>query len=142
MYHQTRLHSTPLHFANLLEGLMSTELMPINQKLKHSALVNILENEQQYQLQVIAPGLQKEDFKIDIENGKLSISFEHKDTTTEKQEKWIRQEFKMESFKRSFTLNEKIDASAIQAVYENGILNVRLPKKENEAVKIHSIAVQ
>jgi HSP20 family protein len=142
MYHKTRLHSTPLHFANLLEGLMSTEMMPINQKLKHNTLVNILENEQQYQLQVIAPGLQKEDFKIDIENGKLSISFEHEDATTEKQEKWIRQEFKMESFKRSFTLNEKIDASAIQAVYENGILNVRLPKKENEAVKIHSIAVQ
>lgn len=142
MYHKTRLHSTPLHFANLLEGLMSTEMMPMNQKLKHNALVNILENEQQYQLQVIAPGLQKEDFKIDIENGKLSISFEHTDATTEKQEKWIRQEFKMESFKRSFTLNEKIDASAIQAVYENGILNVRLPKKEKEAVKIHSIAVQ
>jgi HSP20 family protein len=142
MYHKTRLNSTPLHFANLLEGLMNPELTSTEHKLKHNALINILENEQQYQLQIVAPGLKKEDFKIEVENGKLSISFEHEDATTEKQEKWIRQEFSMPSFKRSFTLNEKIDASAIQAVYENGILNVRLPKKENEAVKIHSIAVQ
>jgi HSP20 family protein len=142
MYHKTRLHSTPVHFANLLEGLMNPELTSTEHKLKHNALINILENEQQYQLQIVAPGLKKEDFKIEVENGKLSISFEHEDATTEKQEKWIRQEFSMPSFKRSFSLNEKIDSSAIQAVYENGILNLRLPKKEKETVKSHSIAVQ
>jgi HSP20 family protein len=142
MYHKTRLHSTPVHFANLLEGLMNPELTSAEHKLKHNALINILENEQQYQLQIVAPGLKKEDFKIEVENGKLSISFEHEDATTEKQEKWIRQEFSMPSFKRSFSLNEKIDSSAIQAVYENGILNLRLPKKEKETVKSHSIAVQ
>ena len=142
MYHKTRFHSAPVQFANLLEGLMNPEMMSMDHKLKQNALVNILENEQQYQLQVVAPGLQKEDFKIDLENGKLSISFEQEETATEKQDKWLRQEFSMKSFKRSFTLNEKIDASAIKAVYENGILNVSLPKKEKEAVKTHSIAVQ
>lgn len=142
MYNKTRFHSAPVHFANLLEGIMNPEVMSMDHKLKQNALVNILENENQYQLQVVAPGLKKEDFKIDIENGKLSISFEHEDATTEKQEKWIRQEFKMQSFKRSFTLNEKIDASAIKAVYENGILNVSLPKKEKEALKTVSIEVQ
>lgn len=142
MYHKTRFHNAPVHFANLLEGLMNPEMMSMDHKLKQNALVNILENEHQYQLQVVAPGLQKEDFKIDLENGKLSISFEQEETATEKQDKWLRQEFRMKSFRRSFTLNEKIDASAIKAVYENGILNVSLPKKEKEAVKTHSIAVQ
>lgn len=142
MYHKTRFHNAPVHFANLLEGLMNPEMMSMDHKLKQNALVNILENEHQYQLQVVAPGLQKEDFKIDLENGKLSISFEQEETATEKQDKWLRQEFSMKSFRRSFTLNEKIDASAIKAVYENGILNVSLPKKEKEAVKTHSIAVQ
>lgn len=142
MYHKTRLHSRPVHFSNLLEGLMNPELSSTEHKLKHNALVNILENEQQYQLQIVAPGLKKEDFKIEVENDKMNISFEQENTNTGIQEKWIRQEFSMSSFKRSFSLNEKIDSTAIQAVYENGILNVHLPKKEKEAVKTHSIAVQ
>jgi HSP20 family protein len=142
MYNKLRMHS-PLHFSNLLEGLMSnemtnTECRPYNR----SASVNIRENAEQYEILLVAPGLQKEDFKIDVDKNLLHISFEHKEESKESDEKWLRQEFRMSSFKRSFNLNEKIDTAAIKATYDNGILSVSLPKKEKEEVKPLSIAVQ
>lgn len=93
---------------------------------------NIFESASAYQLQIVAPGLKKEDFNVAIDKNLLSISFEHKDELNEadKDGKWLRTEFKLRSFKRSFTLNEKIDTANINAKYENGILTVALPKKE------------
>ena len=138
MYNKTRFHNAPVHFANLFEGLMNPEMSHV----KHQVSANIAENASQYELHLVAPGLKKEDFKIDVDKNLLSISFEHKEENKASDEKWLRQEFKIQSFKRSFSLNEKIDVAAIKAVYENGILNVILPKKEKEEAKAVSIAVQ
>lgn len=138
MYNKTRFHNAPVHFANLFEGLMNPEMSYV----KHQVSANIAENASQYELHLVAPGLKKEDFKIDVDKNLLSISFEHKEENKASDEKWLRQEFKIQSFKRSFSLNEKIDVAAIKAVYENGILNVILPKKEKEEAKAVSIAVQ
>lgn len=142
MYNKTRFHNAPVQFAHLLEGLMNPDLSFNDYKSKQNAMVNIRETADQYELQLLAPGLNKEDFKIDVDKNLLTISFEHKEESKETDQKWIRQEFKMSSFKRSFSLNEKIDAAAIKATYENGILNVSLPKKEKEEAKAVSIAVQ
>ena len=92
--------------------------------------VNIHETADGYHLELIAAGRNKEDFKVNVEKDLLTIAFEKKEVTENKDYKTIRKEFSLNSFKRSFSLDEKIKADAIQAKYENGILKLYLPKKE------------
>jgi HSP20 family protein len=92
--------------------------------------VNIHETSDSYHLELIAPGLKKEDFKVNIEKGLLTISYEKKDESENKDYKTRRREFNVTSFKRSFSVDDKINAEGIQAKYENGILKLFLPKKE------------
>ncbi len=92
--------------------------------------VNIHETTDGYHLELIAAGRNKEDFKVNVEKDLLTISFEKKELAENKEYKTIRKEFTLNSFKRSFSLDEKIKADAIQAKYENGILKLYLPKKE------------
>ena len=97
-----------------------------------SVPVNIMETDKSYELHVVAAGLKKEDFKLNIDRNILNISFEQKEENKEQPQegKWLRKEYRMRSFKRSFTLNDKIDATKISAKYADGILNITLPKKE------------
>lgn len=106
------------------------------------APVNINEDEQGYHLEVNASGRNKEDFKLNVENGILTISYEKKAETENKAQKTIRTEFSFSSFKRSFSLDEKINADGIEAKYENGILKVFLPKKEEVKIIPKNISVQ
>ncbi len=94
--------------------------------------VNVKENENEFLIDVAAPGLKKEDFKVHYDNGRLSISSEKKNEFEEKKgEKITRREFSYQSFQRSFTVAENIiDAEKIAASYENGILHLSLPKRE------------
>lgn len=109
---------------------------------KTLAPVNINENEQGYHLELNVPGRNKEDFKLNIENGVLSISYEKQEQAENKALKSVRKEFSYSSFKRSFGLDEKINAEAIEAKYENGILKIFLPKKEEVKVTPKQISVQ
>lgn len=106
-----------------------------------TAPVNIKETDNAYELHVIAPGLNKEDFKINIEDSVLKISFEHDDEQKEQNGKWLRSEYRHRSFKRSFTLNDTINAEGITARYNDGILNVVLPKKETTEKTAKDITV-
>lgn len=92
--------------------------------------VNIKEVKDAYQLEVAAPGMEKADFNIKLEQNILTISAEKKEETKEENEKQIRKEFSYKAFKRSFTLDDKIEAGNISAKYENGVLKLELPKKE------------
>lgn len=97
-----------------------------------SPSVNIVEQDANYTMQLAAPGLEKTDFTIRIENDYLVISTEKK---TEKEEtgdkgRFTRREFNYNSFKRSFLLDDNINREGISASYENGVLNITLPKKE------------
>jgi len=92
--------------------------------------VNICENADAYQLEIAAPGLEKSDFNLNLDKNILTISSEKKEENKEENSKLIRKEFSYKAFKRSFTVDEKIDAANISAKYENGILKVALPKKE------------
>ncbi|MCW3091319.1 MAG: heat-shock protein Hsp20 [Ferruginibacter sp.] len=104
--------------------------------------VNILENANAYQLEVSVPGLEKADFNIKLDGNLLTISADKKETVKKENEKVIRKEFGNKAFKRSFTLDEKIEASAIDAQYENGILKLNLPKKEVAKVTTRDITIQ
>lgn len=95
-----------------------------------SPAVNISENKEGYSLEVAAPGLKKEDFKVDIDNNTLTISSEIKSEKEEKDERYTRREFSYSSFKRSFYLPETVSNDKISAKYENGVLNIFIPKKE------------
>ena len=96
---------------------------------KDSAPVNVKENDNSYLIEVAAPGFEKADFKINLDQQILTISAEKKNQVTEEGEKTIRREFSFESFSRSFNLGEEINPDTIEAKYENGVLKVYLPKK-------------
>ena len=83
-----------------------------------------------------------QDFKINVENGLLTISFEKKEETENKGYKTIRREFSVTNFKRSFTLDEKVNAEAIEAKYEDGVLKVFIPKKEEVKIAAKQISIQ
>lgn len=94
--------------------------------------VNVRDTEQQYEIDVIAPGCNKEDFNIRVDDNVLMISSSFKEEHTDKNEQkgWMRNEYIRRSFSRSFTLDETVDVNKINADYSNGILHLRLPKNE------------
>ncbi|MCC4213250.1 Hsp20/alpha crystallin family protein [Leeuwenhoekiella parthenopeia] len=99
--------------------------------------VNILENEESFEVAVAAPGKTKADFNIELDNDVLTISAEAKSEseTTEKSGRFTRKEFNYSTFKRAFSLPDTVDSTKISANYENGVLNILLPKKEEAKVQ-------
>jgi HSP20 family protein len=97
--------------------------------------VNILENKEDYKVSLAVPGMKKEDFNIDVEGNMLSISCEKEENTEEKEEQFTRKEYNYTSFSRSFTLPEGVNKEKIEAKYEDGVLKLVLPKRE-EAKKL------
>ena len=98
--------------------------------------VNIKENDDEYTIDVAAPGMKKNDFNIEIDDDILTISAEAKNENEEKEENYSCKEFSYNSFNRSFTLPEfKVDTEKIKAKYNDGILNVIIPKKEEAKPK-------
>jgi HSP20 family protein len=91
--------------------------------------VNIYETDEAFQLEMNAPGRDKEDFKISVEDDVLTIGYEKKQEGETASQKTVRKEFSFESFKRSFNLGEQINAENIHAKYENGVLKLQLAKK-------------
>ena len=91
--------------------------------------VNIKEVGDGYSVEVIAPGFEKADFKVNVDSNVLTISAERKTEEKSQIDKQIRKEYSYRSFKRSFTIDDKINATAIEASYVNGVLRLNLPKK-------------
>lgn len=97
--------------------------------------VNITEHKDEYLVALAVPGMKKDDFKIDVDGNMLTISSEMEESKEEKDKKFTRKEYNYSSFSRSFTLPEEINKEKIDAKYENGILKISLPRKE-EAKKL------
>lgn len=92
--------------------------------------VNIVDGEDEYRIEVAAPGLDKNDFNVNVDNNVLEISSEKEVKNEDKDENYVRREFSYSSFSRSFTLPEGTDADKIKATHKDGVLQVSIPKTE------------
>lgn len=126
---------------NLFDELISNVPATLAREFNFNVPVNVHETSDAYHLEVVAPGLKKEDFKVNLEKGTLSVSYEHKTESENKDYKTHRREFAVKSFKRSFSVDDNINTENIQAKYENGVLNVYLPKKEEVKVLPKQITI-
>ncbi|MGM0648249.1 MAG: Hsp20/alpha crystallin family protein [Bacteroidota bacterium] len=128
---------------SLFDRLFNDELMDWNlgnfaSKNSNLPAVNVKEDEDAFNIEVAAPGLQKKDFKVNLENDRLTISSEKKEENKDKDrdDNFTRREFSYQSFQRSFQLPENlVDADKIKASYKDGILNVHIPKREEARPK-------
>lgn len=106
--------------------------------------VNVSETENSFKVEVAAPGFEKQHFTLNVENGHLIVTAKREEKTEEapsETSRFLRREFRYESFKRSFKLPVTVNQDAIEAVYESGILNITLPKKEETKPVLKSIQV-
>ena len=104
--------------------------------------VNIAENENEFHIELAAPGLKKEDFKISLDKNILSISTEKKAENVEEGKKFTKREYNYTSFARSFTLPETVDHSKIDAEYTDGVLKLKVAKREEAKFQSREIAVK
>lgn|SRR5690606_17791556 len=138
--------ATPAQFGDILENVF-TGNFPVNfddhfQFKTFTPAVNIKESDSAYTIEVLAPGIPKDEIKVEVDDRKLIVAYEKSESTETKTDNYIRNEFKTASFKRTFSLNEKVDSAEIAAIYDNGVLVINVPKKE-EAVKVkRSIAIK
>jgi HSP20 family protein len=109
-----------------------------------SVPVNVKETDKSYELELVAPGIKKEDFKINVHGDTLTVSFEHQEEQNQqnKEEGWLRKEYQKRSFTRTFHLDEAIDANKIIANYGDGILHLSLPKKEGAQTFSRTIEIK
>ena len=104
--------------------------------------VNIAETENEFQVELAAPGLKKEDFKISLDKNVLSISADKKTENVEEGKKISKREFSYNSFTRSFTLPETADHTKIEAEYVDGVLKLNIAKKEEAKFQSRDISVK
>jgi HSP20 family protein len=119
-------------FQNSMSRIFDDSLWGAESSGGHSKVpVNIRERDRHYELEVVAPGLKREELQVQINDNLLTVSFEQRAQNVEQsKDTWLRREFRMQSFTRSFSLDETIDANNIGATYQDGLLCIHLPKKE------------
>lgn len=106
--------------------------------------VNVKEESGRFQIELAAPGLKKEDFDVDLDHNILTISSEKKEENEEKNEeaRYTKREYSFRSFSRSFTLPENADGEHIEANYQDGVLTISIPKKEEKENKNKRIEIK
>lgn len=106
-----------------------------------SPMVNVKENDSNYTLEVLAPGYDKKNFDVQVENGTITISNKIENESEDTNEGYTRREFYQSSFSRSFRLPKNINTDNIEAKYDNGILTLSIPKSE-EVRKTRQISIK
>ncbi|AUD02338.1 Hsp20/alpha crystallin family protein [Spirosoma pollinicola] len=137
------LMRTNNHLPSLIENLFGRDMNEFFNTNTTSGLtsvpaVNVLEHQDGFRIEVAAPGLKKEDFKLNLNHNNLTISAyqeTQKDEPGQGNEKYTRREFSYSSFQRTFTLPTSINADRIQATYADGLLKIDVPKREEAKVK-------
>ncbi|HMI60736.1 MAG TPA: Hsp20/alpha crystallin family protein [Puia sp.] len=106
--------------------------------------VNIRELDKSYEVEVVAPGLEKKDFQLQLNGDALTVSFEHKEDSIQQGEndRWLRREYRKQSFTRTFTIDETVDIEKAAARYESGILRLTLPKKAHAVKTSRTISIE
>lgn len=127
------------NLSNLLDDIFNRDLPSVFASNFNTGItlpkVNIKETADAFIVEMAVPGLKKSDFHLNLDNKLLSISTETKKENKHEDENYTRREFGYSSFKRTFTLPESVDEEKIKASYEDGILNITLPKKEEAKQK-------
>lgn len=118
-------------FNDLVESFFNNDVLT-QEFAQHVPAANLIEEDNKYHLELSAPGFDKSDFKIGLQDQTLSISVEHKIVSEDKDKRYSRKEFNYGSFKRNFYLPQEINEEGIEAKYESGILKLVIPKR-NEA---------
>lgn len=121
------------YMPGLSEDIWNDFFTPV--KRNSNVSVNIIEGKSDFRIEVAAPGMDRKNFRVDLDKDILTISAEHKELDEEKNENYVRREFGFSSFKRTFTLPEMVDAEKIKASHKDGILTINIPKKEEAKVK-------
>ena len=132
---------------NLFDELLNVNwnnptLWSSTNKSSFSPAANIFETNDAYHLELNAPGRNKEDFKVNVENGLLTVSYEKAEDKQPEDFKTVRREFGFKNFSRSFHVDDTVNTENIQAKYENGLLKLWLPKKEQPKKEVKQISIQ
>jgi len=128
---------------SFFDDFLTKQLAKVDGNIKYVVpAVNIKENDKEVIIDVAAPGLSKKDFEISVENNTLTISAHKEEEKVQEGTNFVKKEFGYEKFQRSFTLPEDIfDVENIKASYKNGVLELVIPKKEEEQKKVKKIQV-
>lgn len=124
-------------FSNFIENFFGDEDLMGNwwRGRMEMPAVNITEDGKFFKMELAAPGMKKEDFKVEVDKGVLTVHAEAKMEKKEEDKNYTRQEFSYRSFERCFRLPDNVNADNIEAHYENGILELKLPKLKEEKVE-------
>jgi HSP20 family protein len=123
-------------FPNLLENFFNSEFPSMFESNRNTLpAVNIFEDKDSFRIELAAPGMEKTDFRIEVDQKALRISASREGQSEEKESTYTRREFSYESFHRSFTLPETADGDNISASYDKGILYVSIPKRDEAKQK-------
>ena len=119
----------------LVNDFWGEDLFPdFEQEWSLTPAVNIIEGNQDFKVEVAAPGLCKEDFKVHVEKNILEISADKKEEKVTENKKYLRKEFNYSEFRRTFSLPSSVDADKVKATHKNGVLSVEIPKKDEAIV--------
>lgn len=121
---------------DMFSNFFDTDFVDYFNRRSIDPAANIIEHPDKFELNLAAPGMKKEDFKINLESNILTISSEKKEEENEETKNFTRREFYYGTFSRSFTLPKTIDLEKIKADYDNGLLKVMLPKKDEARLDI------
>ncbi len=123
-------------FPDWMEDFFSGEINPLTKsRISTIPMVNVFETEKDFRIELAAPGLSKEDIKINLENDVLTISAEKEIENVDEGENCTKREYQFNSFSRAFTLPESADVEKIEAKSIDGILKITINKKEEEIIK-------
>jgi len=127
----------PTSFSNLIDRFFNESVTRSGGSVYGAFVpkVDVIENEKDYEIHVAVPGVNKEDFKIDLNDNYLTISGERKLNKEKNEKNFHSIETQYGTFTRSFSLPENVDVNNIKAKYENGILEVTIPKDEKKVLK-------
>jgi len=130
-------------FRRLMENFWDTEKFFDDELVRRDFMpaVNIKDDNKTFEIEVAAPGMKKEDFKVTVENGMLVIAAERKEEKEEKEVNYTRREFAFNAFRRTFLLPENVDAEKIEAKYDNGILHLFMKKTKELAPEVKQIKI-
>jgi HSP20 family protein len=125
------------NFPGLFEGFLGRDFNEFlaNDFASTLPAVNVVESKEDFRIEVAAPGLKKEKFRLNVDHNRLTISSEVSGNQEQKEEKYTRREFSYGSFQRTFTLPQTVDTEKISATYTDGVLQIALPKREEAKVK-------